>query len=954
MRLGIWLILFITMSFAKDIKYKIQNPSEFDNRINLIETDGQISSPSNRSMRDDTSTVFLEDFEGDVSGWTYDPEWELTEETSYSPTHSFHMDDDNLDKISSLISPVISVPELGSSLEIFKMNFALWCDLPDADGNGDNYLEDYYWVDIANITDVPVYFNQSADDAYDGMNWWCGDPSIGGYLDGWVQVLQSPTITVPPTGGTLSAMMKWGLEDYAGATVTGSCTDGWDAANVRISNDGGSTWNLLTGDDPYDFDCGFGWIYNDNAYDTGGDLNALAPGWGGQADWHEVTFGLNEYAGEDVVIQFAFGSDPSYSTPNDNTLGGFRVDDITVSAGNGDVVFFDNADDQTSMVPMNAFEFAWEQYFYDYGDNRPGSLGWEEYPPGEPFNGNAQLDISEYAGNDIRIRFTGRMDENDDGGNGNGLFIDDVHVWKVSVNLVPPVTNLTSNAADGSVTVSWDAPPSEQYDNDVIFHHDNSAENAYYWTIPNDIRFGAVYTIPYGAESFTVHSAMFAASHNDQSITDINTVIEGYNVSPTGIPATTPLYSTDAILTSGDLSEVVLDNWVFDGSFLISMTADSNISMFVDEAAETFNSYFKSSDFGSSDWFSLVDDGGGSGEWIINATVSTTGNTVEPEFNVYRSIDGGIYNQTFNGMGLDDNTYVDNFVSNGSEYCYKVEAVYDGSASELAGPTCALPESNTIYQMAYDDGQFETSVNAGPFNTLCVKFTPDAYPVDLYRVSFYCVGSNNGTGLINVWDDDGEGGMPGTLLIENLGLTFFGGWNDVIVSPYSVEITEGSFYVGWMETDQTPPIGVDEDNGPTNSFIDAGLGVGFESFGNYSIGTLMIRAEVDAANALSINDDIAESIPNEFLLKQNYPNPFNPVTTIDYNLQSDGYALITLYDVTGRKIKDMINNYMSAGHYSIKIDGSSMPSGIYYYRLEVKNSNQKSIFSSTRKMALIK
>ena len=36
------------------------------------------------------------------------------------------------------------------------------------------------------------------------------------------------------------------------------------------------------------------------------------------------------------------------------------------------------------MIPMNGLEFAWEQYFYDYGDiTRPGSLDWEEYPPGE-------------------------------------------------------------------------------------------------------------------------------------------------------------------------------------------------------------------------------------------------------------------------------------------------------------------------------------------------------------------------------------------------------------------------------------------------------------------------------------------------------------------------------------------------------------------------------------------
>ena len=51
---------------------------------------------------------------------------------------------------------------------------------------------------------------------------------------------------------TLTADMQWGIEDPAGAVVAGSCTDGWDAANVRISIDGGATWDLLTGS-YYDF-----------------------------------------------------------------------------------------------------------------------------------------------------------------------------------------------------------------------------------------------------------------------------------------------------------------------------------------------------------------------------------------------------------------------------------------------------------------------------------------------------------------------------------------------------------------------------------------------------------------------------------------------------------------------------------------------------------------------------
>ena len=77
-----------------------------------------------------------------------------------------------------------------------------------------------------------------------------------------------------------------------------------------------------------------------------------------------------------------------------------------------------------------------------------------------------------------------------------------------------------------------------------------------------------------------------------------------------------------------------------------------------------------------------------------------------------------------------------------------------------------------------------------------------------------------------------------------------------IFSNENVVITEGSFYVGWMESEQTPPIGVDSDNSAENSFIDLGLGVGFEPFEIIFEGAMMIRAEVDSANALSADDNL--------------------------------------------------------------------------------------------------
>ena len=958
MRLGIWSIMLISICIGKDLKYKVADPNL--PRINQVSSGDIQNDDQNTSLlRDDTTTIWLDDAEGDVAGWTMEEGWQITTESYNSPTHSFHIPNSYYDVTRSLTSPAISLPQLGSETEILKMNFSLFIDLPDFDGAGDNYLEDYYQIFIANMSGGPVYFNQTTELAYDGSSWWCGDPSIGGYDNGWVQVLETPTITVP-AGGNLSAMMKWGLENFSGAAVTGTCTDGWDAANVRISNDGGSTWRLLNGSDPYDFYYGFGWIYNDTEYDCGGSMEQVSAGWGGVEDWHEVNFDLSEYEDQDVIIQFAFGSDPSYSTvdqPTDNTLTGFRVDNITITDEFGDVVFLDNADDETSMIPKNAFEYDWVQYFYDYGDlDRPGSLGWQEYLPGDPFNGNSQLDISSYAGNDIKVRFVARLDENDDGGVGQGLYIDDVHVWKVSVNNLPPPTNLTSVVNDGSVVLEWDGPPDQQFDNEEVRHHDNSAENAYSWSIPTDIRFGSVFTAPFGTETYTVHSVMFAAEESENTSGDIQTVVEGYNVSPTGIPDTQPIYTENAVLTSGNLSVVDLPDWEFGGSFLIAFVADSNVAMYVDEGATTFNSYFKSADFGSEDWYELVADGGGSGEWIISPTVSTTGEVMAPIYNVYRSVAGGGFNATFNGMGISTTSYTDNFVQLGIEYCYEVEAVYDGEPSAIAGPTCQLPEAQTIVMMMHDDGTAETSASVAPTDTLAVKFTPTAYPVNLYKISYHMVGSGFGLGFAAIWDDDGPNGMPGSSLMNNSPTQFVGGdWYPISVNSNNIQITEGSFYVGMIAGPQTPPIGLDLNSSSANSFIDLGNGLEPMSSQLGSEGAIMIRVEVDTVNAvLGVGDAIDAGVPVSFALQQNYPNPFNPNTSISFSLASDGFTQISLFDVSGRQVQKLVSEKLRVGNHTLNFNASDLPSGMYFYTINVKGENGVTNFSQTKKMVLMK
>jgi hypothetical protein len=237
--------------------------------------------------------------------------------------------------------------------------------------------------------------------------------------------------------------------------VTGSCANGWDAANIRISSDGGATWELL--EDPsnaYDFDCGYGWIWNDTEYDTGGSLNHLAAGWGGTSNWFDFNADLSAYAGQDVIIRFAFGSDPAYSTLDDSSITGFRVDDINISDNSG-TLYSNDATDESSVSVSGE---VWVDQFYDYGscaDERPGCDGWEEYLPGMAFNGNVFMDISEFAGKDVVFRIQSRYDDTQLTGNGQGLFIDDFKIYKISGGNYPAPNGLAVEAGDGEAMLSW-------------------------------------------------------------------------------------------------------------------------------------------------------------------------------------------------------------------------------------------------------------------------------------------------------------------------------------------------------------------------------------------------------------------------------------------------------------------------------------------------------------------
>lgn len=95
---------------------------------------------------------------------------------------------------------------------------------------------------------------------------------------------------------------------------------------------------------------------------------------------------------------------------------------------------------------------------------------------------------------------------------------------------------------------------------------------------------------------------------------------------------------------------------------------------------------------------------------------------------------------------------------------------------------------------------------------------------------------------------------------------------------------------------------------------------------------------------------VAEVLPvlSEFSLAQNYPNPFNPTTIIQYQLPRDGVVKITVFDALGREIQTVVNEFKSSGSYSVEFNAGTLPSGVYFYRLEAGS------FASTKKLILMK
>lgn len=206
----------------------------------------------------------------------------------------------------------------------------------------------------------------------------------------------------------------------------------------------------------------------------------------------------------------------------------------------------------------------------------------------------------------------------------------------------------------------------------------------------------------------------------------------------------------------------------------------------------------------------------------------------------------------------------------------------------------------------------------------------------VYNNNVYCISSSRlyrSTNLGINWVIADSTANFSNLTCNNLGVLFVSDWDGIYRSMDFGSNWE-QINTGLLFTDITS-LNFDEQ--------------GFLYAGTWGAG--VFRSTLSTVNITTTGN---QSLPDKFSISQNYPNPFNPVTNIKFEIPKTGFVKITVFDMLGKVVTTLVNQQLQPGSYNVYWDASNYPSGVYFYKIEVKNTDKIGVFSDSRKMVLIK
>lgn len=237
------------------------------------------------------------------------------------------------------------------------------------------------------------------------------------------------------------------------------------------------------------------------------------------------------------------------------------------------------------------------------------------------------------------------------------------------------------------------------------------------------------------------------------------------------------------------------------------------------------------------------------------------------------------------------------------------------------------------------DGGNDVAVDSDG-NIIVTGFSVDITSADFFTIKYNTNGDTLWTARYNGMSGPSSASSVALDSEDNIYVSGFSGGNgtsrDYATIKYSPDGVEQ-----WVMRYNGPGNGDDE----IKAMVIDDLGNVYVT-GN-SFGNGMDYATIKYSSGVTANE-IEESIVKEYLLEQNYPNPFNPSTTIRYSIPEAGNVKLSVYNLLGEQVAQLVDEFKEAGMHAISFNAANLNSGMYIYKLEMDGSVQ------SRKMILLK
>lgn len=292
--------------------------------------------------------------------------------------------------------------------------------------------------------------------------------------------------------------------------------------------------------------------------------------------------------------------------------------------------------------------------------------------------------------------------------------------------------------------------------------------------------------------------------------------------------------------------------------------------------------------------------------------------------------------------GWTDDIYAQRYAADGTAQGVNFKVNDDQVVEDQASATVCIDDAGR-FVVAWTDGR-----NGSAYPDIYVqRYENDGGPLggnvkindnqeDTKQYSSYIAGDNAGNYTI-AWLDERNGvrdiyaqrfANDGSAL----GTNFMVNDNQTVADQYSPTLSmygSGNLIITWE----------DGRTGEWDIFAQQFNSDGTPIGGNFKVN----------ARTTYVDEEVGGLVPAALMLGQNYPNPFNPYTQISYALHACGTVVLTLYDMLGCEIRTLVNAFQAPGAYTVRVDGSALPSGVYLYTVKLNGRT-----CETRKMMLLR